>query len=180
MNRTVRASVYFKKKKLKAKGRTAMTNDFNDVIDDIRRKTKAGELPREARIAEIDRATEEWFARTGKMPDAKQLERLADLILHEELTDTDRMKVRNNEYPFFSDSQLDERYRSEASFKLADEQGVDGANHKPPVKRMRSRREDYLIDKKAKTKNKERQRVYTEFTKVQPVVTSNIIANTNF
>jgi hypothetical protein len=151
-----------------------MTNDFNDIIADIKRKTKAGELTREARIAEIDSVTEEWFARTGDMPDAKQLERLADLILHEELTDNDRMKVRNNEYPFFSESQLDERYRSEASFKLAEEQGVDGTNHKPPVKRMRSRREDYLIDKKAKTKNKERQRKYNEFTKTQPVVKSNL------
>jgi hypothetical protein len=151
-----------------------MTNDFNEIIADIRSRTKAGELPREVRIAEIDRVTEEWFARTGDMPDAKQLERLADLILHEELTDNDRMKVRNNEYPFFSDSQLDERYRSEASFKLAEEQGVDGANHKPPVKRMRSRREDYLVDKKAKTKNKDRQRKYNEFTKAQPVIKSNL------
>jgi hypothetical protein len=151
-----------------------MTNNFNDVIDDIRRRTKAGELPREARIAEIDRATEEWFARTGKMPDAKQLEALADLILHEELTDTDRMKVRNNEYPFFSESQFDERHRAEASFKLAEEQGVDGRNHKPPIKRRRSKREDYIVDKKAKAQNKERQRAYTEFMKVQPVITSYI------
>jgi hypothetical protein len=151
-----------------------MTNNFNDVIDDIRRKTKAGKLPREARIAEIDRATEEWFARTGKMPDAKQLEELADLILHEELTDTDRMKVRNNEYPFFSDSQFDERHRAEASFKLAEEHGVDGRNHKPPVKRRRSKREDYIVDKKAKALNKERQRAYTEFTKVQPIITDHI------
>lgn len=148
--------------------------NFNDIIDDIRRRTKAGKLPREARIAEIDRATDRWFARTGKMPDAKQLEALADLVLYEELTDPHPDKVTRNEYPFFSDSQFDERHRAEASFKLAEEHGVDGRNHKPPIKRRRSKREDYIVDKKAKAQNKERQRAYTEFTKVQPVITSYI------
>lgn len=149
-------------------------DNFNDIIDDIKRRTKAGELPREVRIAEIDRVTEEWFAKTGAFPDAKQLEQLSDLILYEELTDTHPDKVTRAEYPFFSETQFDERHRAEASFKLAEEQGVDGRNHKPPVKRMRSKREDYLIDKKAKTKNKERQRKYNEFTKVQPVAMHNI------
>jgi hypothetical protein len=153
--------------------------NFNDIIDDIKRRTKAGELPREVRIAEIDRVTEEWFAKTGEMPDAKQLEALADLILHEELADTDRMKVRNNEYPFFSESQFDERHRAEASFKLAEEHGVDGKSHKPPVKRRRSKREDYLVDKKAKAKNKERQRRYNDFTKSQPMITYKLGDETN-
>lgn len=157
-----------------------MTNDFNEIIDDIKRRTKAGELPRDVRIAEIDRVTEEWFARTGKLPDAKQLEKLADLILHEELTDTHPDKVTKTDYPFFSESQFDERHRAEASFKLAEEQGVDGRNHKPPVKRRRSNREDYIVNKKAKSKNKERQRKYTEFTKTQPVIKSNLSENTNF
>jgi hypothetical protein len=149
-----------------------MSVNFNEIIDDIKRRTKAGELPREVRIAVIDEAVEAWFRETGEMPDGMQLERLADLILHEELTDTHPDKVTRAEYPFFSETQFDERHRAEASFKLAEEQGVDGRNHRPPIKRMRSKREDYLIDKKAKTKNKERQRKYTEFTKVQPVITS--------
>jgi hypothetical protein len=151
-----------------------MSHKFNDVIDDLKRRTKAGELPRETRILEVERITEWWYRETGAMPDDKQLERLADLLLHEELTDTHPDKVTKTEYPFFSDSQFDERYRAEASFKLAEEQGVDGRNHKPPVKRRRSNREDYIVNKKAKSKNKERQRQYNEFTKTQPVQTYNL------
>lgn len=142
---------------------------LNDKIDDIRARTKAGNLPREERITEVDRAIEEYFAKTGNMPDDKALERLADLLLYEELTDAHPDKVAREEYPFFSESQFDERHRKEASFKLAEEQGADGRNHKPPVKRVRSNYENRLVDKKAKSRNKERKQIYTEFTKVQPV-----------
>lgn len=147
---------------------------LNERIDDIKARTKAGNLPREERIVEVDRVIEEYFANTGNMPDDKSLERLADLLLYEELTDTDRMKVRNNEYPFFSESQFDERHRREASFKLAEEQGVDGRNHRPPIKRQRSNAENRFVDKKAKSVNRERKRKYAEFTKVQPVETRTI------
>jgi transcriptional regulator with XRE-family HTH domain len=150
-----------------------MTSNFNDVIDDIRRKTKAGELPREARIAEIDRATEDWFARTGKMPDAKQLEALADLILHEELTDG------SNE--ILSDTQIARRQEGkharktdnpkiEVPFKIAENVGVDKRNYNKPIRRERSQRENEHVDKSAKIRNDERRNSYKEFTKVQPIV----------
>jgi hypothetical protein len=84
------------------------------------------------------------------------------------------MKVRNNEYPFFSETQFEERRKVEASFKLSEEQGVDGRNYKPPVRRDRSKRDIRFIDKNAKIRNKERQRKYNEFTRVQPVTVRKI------
>jgi hypothetical protein len=149
-----------------------MKHNFNDVIDDLRRRTKADELPRDVRIAEIDRVTEEWFRETGEMPDAKQLERLADLILHEELTDG------SNE--ILSDTQIARRQEGkhsrktsnpkiEVPFKMAENLGTDSRNYNKPIRRERSLRENEHIDKAAKSRNDERHKRYKEFTKVQPV-----------
>jgi hypothetical protein len=149
-----------------------MTNDFNEIIADIRRRTKAGELPREVRIAVIDEAVETWFRETGEMPDAKQLERLADLILHEELTDG------SNE--ILSDTQIARRQEGkharktnnpkiEVPFKVAENVGVDNRNYNKPARRERSQRENEHVDKAAKIRNKDRKKAYSDFTKVQPV-----------
>jgi hypothetical protein len=152
-----------------------MTNDFNEIIADIRRRTKAGELPREVRIAVIDEAVETWFRETGEMPDAKQLERLADLILHEELTDNNEHKVSQTEYPILSERQFERRDNREVK-SAGDMEGnaVDGRNHMPPTRRKRSDYENGVVDKKAKIRNTERKKRYKEFTKVQPIVKSNL------
>ncbi|MGM0904248.1 MAG: hypothetical protein ACQEXB_24490 [Bacillota bacterium] len=151
-----------------------MTEDYKAILHEeitkLQAATKRGELPRDVRLMRIETLAEEYYAKTGELPDDKALGRLSDLCLYEELTDTDRMKVRNNEYPFFSETQFEERRMAEASFKLAEEQGVDGRDHKPPVKRMRSNKENKLVDKNARIRNKERKKSYHEFTKVQPVV----------
>jgi hypothetical protein len=147
---------------------------LHEDITELQRATKRGEMPRELRLVKIEALTEGYFAKTGEMPDGIALERLSDLCLYEELTDTDRMKVRNNEYPFFSETQFEERRKVEASFKLSEEHGVDGRNHKPPGRRERSNREIKFMDKNAKIRNKERKQKYHEFTKVQPVITRRI------
>jgi hypothetical protein len=144
--------------------------ELHEAITQLQTATKRGEMPREVRLVKIEHLTEGYYAKTGEMPDSTALERLADLCLYEELTDTDRMKVRNNEYPFFSETQFEERRKVEASFKLSEEQGVDGRNYKPPVRRDRSNREIKFMDKNARIRNKERKQKYHEFTKVQTVL----------
>ncbi|MEH7456354.1 hypothetical protein V7183_03735 [Bacillus sp. JJ1127] len=57
----------------------------------------------------------------GERPEPKQIERLSDLLLYEELHDNDRMKVRNNEYPIISERQLSRRHSGEVSMKVAEE-----------------------------------------------------------
>jgi hypothetical protein len=148
--------------------------ELHEAITQLQQVTKRGELPRELRLGKIEALAEDYYAKAGEMPDAVALERMADLCLYEELTDTDRMKVRNNEYPFFSETQFEERRKVEASFKLSEEQGVDGRNYKPPVRRDRSNRDIKFIDKNAKIRNKERKQKYHDFTKVQTVTTYKI------
>jgi hypothetical protein len=149
---------------------TTYKEELHEAITQLQQATKRGEMPREVRLGRLDALAEEYFAKAGEMPDAVALERMSDLCLWEELTDNDRMKVRNNEYPFFSETQFEERRKVEASFKLSEEHGVDGRNHKPPVRRDRSNREIKFMDKNARIRNKERKKKYDQFTKVQPVV----------
>jgi hypothetical protein len=149
--------------------------NFNDIIDDLRRRTKAGELPREVRIAEIDRVTEDLFAKTGKFPDAKQLEQLSDLILYEELTDPHPDKVTREEYPFFSDEQLarrqegkhvknnDKTTRIEVPLEIASEVGTDNRNYKFPKRRKRSDRENTNVENRAASNNRERTQKHKAF-----------------
>jgi hypothetical protein len=152
---------------------------LHEVITEMQRATKQGALPRELRLVKIEKLTEEYFAKTGEMPDAIALERLSDLCLYEELTDSDRMKVRNNEYPFLSETQMARRQEGlharggtsgEVPLSAADSLGSDGRNYGIPTRRERNSRENRFVDKEAKIRNKERKQKYMEFTKVQPVI----------
>jgi hypothetical protein len=155
---------------------------LHEAITELQQATKRGEMPRELRLVRIEALTEEYFAATGEMCDSTACERMADLCLYEELTDDDRMKVRNNEYPFLSETQLARRQEGkhvrketmsgEIPLGASDSYGVDGRNYGQPTKRERNTSENRFIDKAAKSRNKERQSVYNDFTKVQPIITS--------
>jgi hypothetical protein len=156
---------------------------LHEDITKLQTATKRGELPREVRIGKINSLIEEYFGKTGEMPDTVALERLADLVLYEELTDDDRMKVRNNEYPFLSETQLARRQEGlharggtsgEVPLSAADSVGSDGKSYGIPTRRERNKRENRFVDKEAKIRNKERKHNYTEFTKVQPVIVRKI------
>lgn len=147
---------------------------LHEAITELHAATKRGELPREVRLVKIDQLSEDYYAKTGEMPDAKALERMADLCLYEELTDSNPDKVTKTEYPFFSETQFEERYKAEASFKFAEEHGVDGRDHSPPLRRKRTNKDNKFVDKNARIRNKERKRVYDEFTKVQSVIVHNL------
>jgi hypothetical protein len=144
---------------------------LHDDITELQAETKRGELPREVRLGRIEQLTEDYYAKTGEMPDGIALERLADLILYEELTDSDRMKVRNNEYPILSEYQFDRRDNVVSTVGDDIENSPsDGRKHLKPTRRTRSDYENKFVNKKAKIRNKERKQSYTEFTKVQPVI----------
>jgi hypothetical protein len=147
---------------------------LHEEITKIQKATRLGRFPRELRFKYIEHLTECYFEATGEMPDAVTLERMSDLCLFEELSDTHPDKVTRTEYPFFSETQFEERRKAEVSFKLSEEQGVDGRNHKPPTRRERTKRDLKIMDKHAKIRNKERKKTYQEFTKVQPVIVRKI------
>jgi hypothetical protein len=144
---------------------------LHEDITELQQATKRGELPREVRLGRIEQLTEDYYAKTGEMPDGIALERLADLILYEELTDSDRMKVRNNEYPILSEYQFDRRDNVVSTVGDDIENSPsDGRKYLKPTRRTRSDYENKFVNKKAKIRNKERKQSYTEFTKVQPVI----------
>jgi hypothetical protein len=141
------------------------------TITDLQQATKRGLLSRERRFEYIEAVMEEYFRLTGEMPDAKALERLADLCLYEELFNPSLTKMQDEEYPIMSDRQYERRQNTEfATGKRLDQNAADGQEHGRPIRRNRSDYENRFLDKKAKIRNKERKKAYSEFTKVQPVV----------
>ncbi len=139
-----------------------MTNEeLNARINELWAATKRGELPRQARFAAIEQLTEEYIEATGKRPEPEQLDRLASLCLHEELTDSTPWKTQNTEYPIHSARQREEIEKHEANTTPPE-------SSRKPVRRKRSNYENTVVNK-AKSRNKERRRTYREFTKVQPV-----------
>ena len=111
------------------------TSDYNtDMhrhINDLFTAAKTLDTSREARLQAADDLVEAYVAHSGKRPQGNALERLATLILRDELTDTDRMKVRNNEYPILSDDQMRRREEGEVSAILAEDVATDGRDYRP-------------------------------------------------
>lgn len=148
---------------------------IQEEIDVILAQTKRGELSRGDRIFWIDVLMEKYFFEQGEMPDSMAMEKLTDLILHEELTDMNPHKVSQTEYSFLSEHQSNHRGSKELLIgKSLDMIASDGQSHDKPVRRERSWYENSLIDKMSDSGSKERNRAYTEFIKVQPVFMRNL------
>lgn len=110
----------------------------------------ASSTTRERRIAEVERLTDEYVSHTGRIPDEALLLRMANVLLHEELTDNDKDKMRNNEYPILSDSQYARRTEGrhggtprkdglrlrEVPLTQARNIGADGKNYNEPKRYM--------------------------------------------
>lgn len=60
-------------------------------------------MTREERMHEIENLTDAYVAQTGKRPDVSVLERLANVTLHEELSDPRPDKMTLEEYPIMSE-----------------------------------------------------------------------------
>ena len=148
---------------------------LHEDITELQQVTKRGEMPRELRLVKIEALTEDYFAKVGEMPDAVALERLADLCLYEELTDSNEHKISQTEYPFLSERQFDRRDSREVkSANGMDGNAADGQKHGRPTRRERTDYENRFVDKKARIRNKDRKKTYHDFTKVQPVVVRKI------
>jgi hypothetical protein len=154
---------------------------LHEDITKLQAETKRGELPREVRLVKIETLTEEYFAKASEMPDSVALERLADLCLYEELTDSNEHKISQTEYPFLSERQFDRRDSREVKSATGmDGNAADGRKHGVPTRRQRTEYENRLVDKKARIRNKERKKAYHDFTKVQPVIHQHLTDFTDF
>jgi len=115
---------------------------FEEYVTLLFYLAKKSDPPVDERIRKVREITEAYFAHVGRHADWPQLDRLGSLVLRDELTDTDRMKSRNNEYPILSDDQTQRRDAEIIPMKWADEVGIDGRDHRPKTRdSMRKLRE---------------------------------------
>ena len=109
----------------------------------------AGEFPRDARMQMVEGLTDAYVEQTGKTPDGPLLERLANVLLHEELSDKRADKMTLEEYPIMSDHQYDRRANGlkrprntagvttkEVPLKHAKYYATDGRDYYVPTRRL--------------------------------------------
>lgn len=133
--------------------------ELHEAITALYERTKAGALEREARIAAIN----DLLAKYDGTPPANALERLSDLILYEELSDTRRNKMAAEEYPIMSERMEKTRKTGEASDKMAEEYDITGTNHGVPKRRTRSPYDNLFTDRHAKARNRTARKRYNDF-----------------
>ena len=104
--------------------------EAHDLITDEFKYYKALKTSREHRLKFAEELTERLFEQNGEMPSSSILERLATLILQDELTDRERMKARNTEYPILSTDQEKRRNKGKRSMTAAEEVATDGFNYR--------------------------------------------------
>jgi hypothetical protein len=132
---------------------------------------------RTERMAAVHALIDRYIEANGEVPDRAQLERLTDYILREELTDRNRMKSREEEYPFLSERQMDRRYESEYAEALAEDYDSNGRNCAKPERRHRIAKEQRFIDRKSQQENRARNRQYKRDTSPGEVITYNLREN---
>jgi len=117
--------------------------------------------------------------------DGELMERLTNAILHEDLTNMHPDKMTNEEYPIMSETQLARRRegkhvekgkfsKGEIPIGAAALHGTDGRDYRTPKRRPLTTKEAIAVDSISKSRNKERQRKYREFTKAQPVTVTKL------
>jgi hypothetical protein len=145
--------------------------EFADKVTEI---IGLGIEDRTERMAAVTALINSYVEVHGVSPDAAQLDRLSDYILREELTNTDRMKTRNEEYPFLSERQFERRRENEVPLEVAEEYGVDGRSYRLPKRRKRSTRELIHVDAHAKIRNDLRAKRYKRDTSPGDIITYNL------
>lgn len=138
--------------------------ELHEAISALYERTKAGALGREARIVEINALL---AAFDGTTP-ANALERISDLILYEELSDTRRNKMSAEEYPIMSENQENRRKDDrhvrkrpegsgrEVSLREASSVDIEGRNYRRPVRKLWS-------NKDMKSRNRKLRKRYNAF-----------------
>jgi hypothetical protein len=144
-------------------------------------------------------ALDAWYAKgcPGQRPtpvsaSTALMDRLTNVVLYDELADEDAHKAQHNEYPIYSDTQLERRregrrgsestnMRGETPIRDDDPQGAgvvlaaDGRNSRTGAgRRKRSPGENNAVDAGAKIRNKARAVRYKRDTAAGAVVTYNL------
>ncbi|NHN31146.1 HNH endonuclease [Paenibacillus agricola] len=97
--------------------------------------------PRSDRVLAVSALIDAYVRDIGKAPDSAQLERLADALLYEELTDPDPYKVAHEDRPILGDFQFVSRRKREVPLEYVSEVtgcSVDTLFYDTPELRLQS------------------------------------------
>lgn len=154
---------------------------LNGIIDDLFSKVKR--RPIEETIEDVRKVTDAYVEEVGERPGVTELDRMATLILNEEITDPSRMKMRDNEYPIMSDTQEARRKEGrhqrkgdspsgEIPLSWSEEVGADGRDYRPQTRDNNRKMRDVLGVPPPITKaNRERKKRRRAAVKASPVRT---------
>jgi len=117
---------------------------------------------RQRRIDVTERLTEQYFAEHGAMPSASVLERMATLILQDELADATPWKSQNNEYHIQSEREELDYYKGLVAKQVPDTIATTGVDMRTPTRRKRTPAENAHIDREMGGKRKN---IYAHRTK---------------
>ncbi|OXM86465.1 hypothetical protein [Paenibacillus rigui] len=137
----------------------------------VRKLVMCSIMDRHVRMQEIQKLIDSYINSTDTVPDTTPLERLADYILKEELTDRNPYKVSHTSHPIMSTWQLDLRHNREVTLKVAEEIAADGKRYAVPKRRYRSTAELLLLDEQARIRNAQRAAQYEKDTAPGPIHT---------
>lgn len=101
----------------------------DDITEQFKRFRQFG-MGIDARINFSIRLTERYLEANDKIPPVSVLDRLATLILQDELADKNIHKSLHNEYPLLSDRQQERRYGTERSIKAAQDVATNGIDYR--------------------------------------------------
>lgn len=125
---------------------------------------------------------DKYIEHVGERPDKRELDRLTDYVLDDDLNDPNPHKVSHTEYPFLSEKQLmrrkfgrqgneDTNMNGEVSLDRAEFVGTDGRDYRYPSRRKRSISELIFVDEHAKIRNRRRAIQYKKDKEPSPVKT---------
>lgn len=120
------------------------TQQLHDLITEQFTQFKRIQTDRVSRIGFSNRLIEQYLAVNDKIPPVGILDRLATLILQDELADKDTYKSLHNEYPLLSDRQQERRHGTERSLKASQDVATDGADYRVRTRDSNRRMREYF------------------------------------
>lgn len=125
----------------------------HDEITEQFKLFKASNTPREHRMIFAEDLVERYFAANEKMPAQSVLDRLATLILQDEIVDATPWKVRNTEYPISSPRQELDYHKKLVASGVPKTMDMDSTDRRYPHRRKKSPYEYEYIEQKAREKH---------------------------
>lgn len=107
------------------------TDQFSEYTSLLFYLAKKGASTPSERISKVAQMTNAYVEFREDRPHYTQLDRLASLILRDDLIDKHPDKMTRNEYPIMSASQREEREKGETSMKWAESIAIDGRDYQP-------------------------------------------------